>query len=310
MDQQLSTRLGDLREQIDLRYRLRDSRVRTEETLHQAAAKLDLLETYVDMLASDIQELEGFTLNSLWLSIIGARARTIDQKRHEQQEATKEYEACTRTVAAMQQELAGADEQLTGLAELEAEYAALLARQEKLVGASDDGASQEYHDVTARLESAKERARKFRRALDAGNAVLIERRTASSVILQATRKKGYKGSVIVSAAMNVWHDSRAAAALRPVHAAVVRFREALEEAGLERNPDDPEDLDERFTRVVALCEAAPEMVATPGGSGVDPLGEIDVLVQGYTGDIQDWLKAAEKDAADLEQERRRVLETA
>jgi chromosome segregation ATPase len=309
MDQQTTNRLADLREQMDRAYRLRESRVQTEDTLHQAAAKLDLLETYVDMLASDIQELEGFTLNSFWLTIIGARARTIDQKRDEQQEASKELEACTRTVKAMQKELEEIDGQVTGLTELELEYKTLLEKKERMLSAADDEGSRALQDANARLESAKDHARRVRKACDAGNAVLMERRTASSVILQATRKKGYRGSIVLSAAMNTWHDSRASAALGPVHAALIRFREAVEEGGLERDANNPDELDDRYTRVVGLCEGSPESLSMPGGKGVDPLAEIDVLLQGYVGDLQDGLKVAEKQIEELDEERRRVIES-
>lgn len=310
MAEDLNYRLAEVREKFDFREQLRGALGETREALQQETGQLDMLGLCMKMMDSEVRKLESFNLATLFYTLSGSIGEKLNNRREEHKVAVRQYKDCTSAITAMEQNLADIEQQLAEFGDLDALFDRLIEAEEKSAVQSDPRLAQRFEDLSQEIAEAESRVRGVRKAIDLGDNVLVERQTAKIVTQQVTSKASYANPILIRAAINSLNEHRAASATKPVHKALQRFRDALNQADLGRGTNEDAALINLIAEVEVICGGSEKNLYDDHGANLDRLSEVELLVGEIIDHLQERLAGFEKNVEALKEEKQDLLEMA
>ena len=128
---------------------------------------------------SDVDKLEGRSLAALFYALIGQKGEKLDKEKAEAYAARMRYEASTRELTAMQEDISRCRDELHTLERSAQRYTQLLAEKAAAVKASGSAAAARMLELEQQIGTSKALQRELREATAAGQSAL---RTARQVM--------------------------------------------------------------------------------------------------------------------------------
>jgi len=130
---------------------------------------------------ADVDQLEGRSLAAFFYQVIGKRDERLDKERQEAYGARVKYDAATRELSAVQQDLSRHQSALAGLHNCEQRYQALLREKAAAVKSAGGTEAAEILKLEERLALLDSRKRELNEAISAGGSA----RTTTQQILSS-----------------------------------------------------------------------------------------------------------------------------
>ena len=134
---ELSVRLSNAIEGKRRKKKLEGDVIAVEKELREKSSRLASLGALLVKEEVDVQKLERTSLTTLFFSVLGSREEKLEKERQELLSVQLQYQQARHQVAYLERELAYIRGQLDTLANVEAEYEALLSEKEALLHGSN-----------------------------------------------------------------------------------------------------------------------------------------------------------------------------
>ena len=121
---------------------------------------------------ADVDKLEGRSLASFFYNVIGKMDEQLTKEREEAYAARVKYDAAARELAAVEDDLARFEAELSALRNCEQQYEAVLKEKAEAVKAAGGTTAEEILTLEERLSFLKSQSRELREAISAGNSAL------------------------------------------------------------------------------------------------------------------------------------------
>ena len=171
--------LQRLQEQIARKRQLEAqiSELRTQRST--LSARVRELEAIKMQEQADVDKLEGRSLAAFFYNVIGKMDEQLNKEREEAYAARVKYDAVARELAAVEEDLARCEAELTGLRDCEKRYDSVLQEKATAVKNAGGAAAEEILKLEERLAFLNSQNRELREAVSAGNSAL---NTANQVL--------------------------------------------------------------------------------------------------------------------------------
>ena len=121
---------------------------------------------------ADVDKLEGRSLASFFYNVIGKMDEQLTKEREEAYAARVKYDAAARELAAVEDDLARFEAELSSLRNCEQQYEAVLKEKAEAVKAAGGTTAEKILTLEERLSFLKSQSRELREAISAGNSAL------------------------------------------------------------------------------------------------------------------------------------------
>ena len=121
---------------------------------------------------ADVDKLEGRSLASFFYNVIGKMDEQLTKEREEAYAARVKYDAAARELAAVEDDLARFEAELSSLRNCEQQYEAVLKEKAEAVKVAGGTTAEEILTLEERLSFLKSQSRELREAISAGNSAL------------------------------------------------------------------------------------------------------------------------------------------
>ena len=121
---------------------------------------------------ADVDKLEGRSLASFFYNVIGKMDEQLTKEREDAYAARVKYDAAARELAAVEDDLARFEAELSSLRNCEQQYEAVLKEKAEAVKAAGGTTAEEILTLEERLSFLKSQSRELREAISAGNSAL------------------------------------------------------------------------------------------------------------------------------------------
>lgn len=150
-----------------------------EEQLQQVTAILQEEEKKVEKLKGqltkeevDVARLEGFSLTSIFYTVIGQKLEKIDKEQQEVLAAKLKYEEAVQTIEDIKKEIQQYKEKLTDVADAKAQYDELVSRKEQMIYDQNSFWSEELFALTEKEAEVFSQIKEYDEAIFAGEAAV------------------------------------------------------------------------------------------------------------------------------------------
>ncbi|KPB03818.1 hypothetical protein [Bacillus sp. CHD6a] len=196
---------------------------RLDTYLTEEKRKKDQLESLLEKEEGDVARLEGFSLTSVFYSMIGKKLEKLDQEQKEALAAKLKYTEAVETIQDVERELGEFQALLTTVANAPIKYEKIIREKEKLIHDSHSVWSVKLFELADREADLQSNLNEYNEAIDAGQLALHALEGALSSLDSA---KGWStfdmfGGGMVSTAMK---HSRLDEAKKHIHQAQNKLR--------------------------------------------------------------------------------------
>lgn len=160
--------LEELKEKISRKTRF----VRLLENLklqqNQLKRKVAELEAVKNKEQTDVDKLEGKSLAAFFYAIRGKKEEVLETERKEAYLAAMKFDAATKELQAVEEDISDCEAKLNEIAENEIRYNMLLAEKGEIIKSSNSEISAEIAELETEIEELKRHEKELNEALEAG----------------------------------------------------------------------------------------------------------------------------------------------
>lgn len=231
----LDQRLAEALQKVRHKNKLVSMAQTTQAMLFEAQTDLEELREKLSVAQSDVKQLEGLTILSIFHTILGSKEQRLAQEQQELALAKLKYDQALITQADLQQELAQLRTALEAedYQNAERQYQQLLDEKQLLLIQSQDERGRAAEESTLRIEQLKIDKSELLEAISAGETALaaLERTRTSLSEAQTWGIIDLAGGKMMSSMIKHSYIDDAASHAREAQRALNRFREELADAG-------------------------------------------------------------------------------
>lgn len=180
--------LGRLQEEVARKERLKKQLPELYAQRKSMREQVRALERQRKDEQADVDRLEGHSLAAFFYDVVGKKEEKLDKERAEAHAARVKYEAAAHTLAAVEREIADAEEAWASLQDCEAQYAETLKAKAAALRAAGSRSAEEITDCEARIAQLKAREKELDEAVAAARNAL---RTAQDVMDSLDSAEGW-----------------------------------------------------------------------------------------------------------------------
>jgi hypothetical protein len=169
--QELTERLAQIKEDIGVRDKVRKDFERVRASLSAERARLRSLAEILRKETSDVERLEGLSVEGLFYQILGSKEQQLDKEIQEQLAAKLKHDQCRHAITAMEQEFAEIEQRMPKSQDLDAQYESLLKDKEKLLLEKNSDETRELIALAEKTGTLQASLKELREATLAGESV-------------------------------------------------------------------------------------------------------------------------------------------
>ena len=180
----INEKISKLKEQLRTKEKLDSLHRMNREELDKKKFNLEILRGMLKKEEKDVTKLEGTSISSMFLDMIGKKEDKLDKEREEYLVAKMKYEECLKDIEKLEEEIIWCNNELRDYIEVKEEYDRLLREKENLIlsGSSEEG--RKLRENQDRLCELNLQQKEVKEAIDAGkranNALLDMKDNLSS----------------------------------------------------------------------------------------------------------------------------------
>jgi len=164
--------LQQLRQQVSRRNHLENTLRELRSQQKELSARVSQLETVKISEQADVDRLEGRSLAAFFYNVVGKMDEKLDQERQEAYAAAVKYDAAYRELLVVNDDIRFHEEELSRLADCQAQYDALLTEKLELLKRSGTAAADEIFAKESRITYLEQQMDEIDEAIAAGNYAL------------------------------------------------------------------------------------------------------------------------------------------
>jgi chromosome segregation ATPase len=312
MLEELDARITQVREDMRASHKLERAIRQAEHALRTERSRRDELQAQLDREEADVRRLEGKNLANLFHTILADREIQLKQEREEVLAARLKYDQACHQVDALEEELAQLRQRRQALGDVQARYEAVLEEKERFLKASDHPAAQHLVALSEDRGEVLAEIKELHEAIAAGRDLSS---TLSEIVDALKRAQGWGtfdmlGGGFLATAVKRSHMDQARDLAHRAQAQVGHFERELtdivEEAGLGLGLDPLESFADYFFDGLIIDW----MVQSRIDTSLANARQADSQVESILAQLQSRLDAAQRQAQELEQARRQLIEQA
>jgi chromosome segregation ATPase len=174
MLEELNRRLMDVKEKMRIKQKLLAALSDIEQKLSAQKSRLAELEKKLRKEGKDVKKLEGLSLTSIFLDILGSREEQLEKERQEYLAAKLRFDECQDAISALAEQLAAVNQKLSQFKDTDREYEAVFKEKEKFILNESNDYSREIIRFSEDIADTQSNIRELEEAITAGNLVLAE----------------------------------------------------------------------------------------------------------------------------------------
>lgn len=168
MYSEINKKIYKLKEELRTKEKLESLNLMNKEELDKARIKLGELEQIIKKEEKDVTKLEGISISSILLDILGKREDRLDKERDEYFVAKIKYEECLKEIKEHKKGINWCDEELQDYFGVKEEYDRLLKEKENLILSEDNEEGRRLRENQDRLSELNLQQKEIKEAIDAG----------------------------------------------------------------------------------------------------------------------------------------------
>jgi len=285
---------------------------RAKQDLNEARKALQTLSAQMKVEGEDVRRLEGFSFAGLFYAIMGSKDDRLAEERRELLAAQMKHDFGSRRVAALEADIAGLQERLSGMKDLEARYEALLAEKERQIRASGGETARQLAGLEEKLAAATAHKRELCEAAAAGEKAQAALKRVIDALSSAANwgTLDLLGGGMLSSAIKQSHLDEAHTAAQEAAPLLERFQREL--ADVRPAPELAVESDGLTTFVDIFVDGLliDLMVQSRINTSLKSAGAISGRVDGLLVNLDRERLAAQRELESLEEEEKNLLEQA
>jgi chromosome segregation ATPase len=168
----MNTRIQAAKENLRKKQKYEEQLQRVTAILQEEEKKVEQLKRQLSKEEEDVARLEGFSLASIFYTVIGQKLEKIDKEQQEVIAAKLKYEEAVQTIEDIKKEIQQYKEKLKDVANAKAQYDELVSRKEQMIYDQNSFWSEELFALTEREAEAFSQIKEYDEAISAGEAAV------------------------------------------------------------------------------------------------------------------------------------------
>jgi len=277
------------------------------ESVAQKGFIVRQLEAAIDEVASQIADLESFSLENLLQSILMRKEKRRDELKTEFTDLETQQESAENELTGLQSQLAQLEAQIAGLAGADVQYQELLDQRTRELMSSEGDSANELRTLTETLEAAKSLRSRLRSAQQVARTSLDRLQTLSTVTSRSRTNFGRvaAGGLVIALAVDVVKRTANTSTNQRAH---VGIRELL--TTLERIPSEGDGpRDQHLAELVeSLRSGSAQLEHASSGAAASLQSGVEQTIHQILANLEERMEACDEGIQMLNQQREQVLE--
>lgn len=165
---EIDQKIYELKEKLRIKEKLQSLRNINMEELEKEKFNLKKLDNILKKEEKDVTKLEGMSISSLFLDIMGKKEDKLDKEKEEYLVAKMKYEECLVNIKEIEEQVEYCNKKLGELYGVNNEYERLIREKERLILKEDSQESRLLRDYQDRIDKLKLEQKELNEAIDAG----------------------------------------------------------------------------------------------------------------------------------------------
>lgn len=172
MYREINEDIYDLRERLRTKEKLESLRSMAMEELRKKKQNLEELRNILQKEEKDVLKLEGMSLSSFFLNIIGKKEDKLDEERKEYLGAKMQYDECILAIKELENEIEKYNKNLINYSEVKEEYQQLIKKKQDMIINEDTHRGGKLRDLLNKINELKLDIKEVKEAIHAGENAL------------------------------------------------------------------------------------------------------------------------------------------
>lgn len=165
---EINKEIFELKEKIRVKQKLESLRNMVNEELRKKNAQKIVLEDLFIKEGKDVERLEGTSISSIFLSLIGKKDEMLDKEKEEYLSAKLKYEECLSDIKKLEEELQYSKNELKNYTGLTERYNSLIKEKEERFILEGGEKGREYKEMLDKTDDLKLDIKEVNEAIQAG----------------------------------------------------------------------------------------------------------------------------------------------
>lgn len=170
---EINEEIFELKEKLRVKEKLESLNKMVNEELKKKKAQEVVLKDMLIEEKKDVERLEGASISSIFLSLVGKKEEKLDKEREEYIIAKLRYEECSESIQELEKELEYSRKELLNYSGVEEKYNKLIKEKENLLLEEDSERSKELKDNLNKINNLRLDIKELREAILAGEKAKI-----------------------------------------------------------------------------------------------------------------------------------------
>jgi hypothetical protein len=168
MYKEINEKIYKLKEQLRTKEKLDSLCLMNMEELDRKRFNLQVLGDMLKKEEKDVTKLEGTSISSIFLDMIGKKEDKLDKEREEYLVAKIKYEECLKDIEKLEKEIIWCNNEVKDYIGIKEEYDGLLREKENLILSGSGEEGKKLREIQDRLSEINLQQKEIREAIDAG----------------------------------------------------------------------------------------------------------------------------------------------
>ncbi len=312
MYEELNNRLSDIKQKLRDRQKLLADIERTQQSLSDQQSRLRELKTILDKEKADVDKLKGLGLASLFHAVLGDKDERLQKEKQEYLAARLKYDECGYSVSALERDIEGMKERIGGLGDIDSQHKEILAEKEQLISQQGGDKAQKLLAFTEQSANLKSDTKELNEAIAAGKSALSG---LDGVIESLKSAKNWGtfdmfGGGLIATAVKHSRLNDAQQSINKVQHSLRCFQRELADVGATANLSIDIGSFATFADYVFDGLIVDWMVQSRISRSLDTAVDTRNRIEVVFSNLKSGLRDVQEKVEDIEQEKRRLLETA
>lgn len=165
---EINEKIYELREKLRIKEKLESLRTMNMDELEKEKLNLIKLENLLKKEKKDVTKLEGMSISSIFLDLMGKKEDKLDKEKEEYLVAKMKYEESLIAIKELEEQVQYCDKELKSLYGVDQEYERLIREKEILILKEDSQESRILRDYQDRVDKLKLEQKELKEAIEAG----------------------------------------------------------------------------------------------------------------------------------------------